>query len=708
MNCTPRDLTTEPDLDSVLVEELQSFNLSQDDATALCQIIVECFRERTVPDRWMALVDRVLTPELPFELHRWLFDCVNIGRDVSNGPPAAWYPSQAEIASANVTGFAKSVGQGDYQSLRSWAEENRAAYWQAVINSLDVDFVTSPSNILQQTSATITDWLPGAEFNVVDSCFQAPTDKIAIITRNENNDTSATTYGELQSLVNRVANGLLDAGFRAGDRIGMMLPMTAESVAAYLGTIKAGCVAVSIAESFAPKEIAIRMQLANAKAIFLTDVIHRAGKQLPCYAKFVETNLDALAIVIPSRPTSAAMDPESSTDSRSAVGDNDVTEKRSRPSVRWNDFLSDTTTFQAIAGSPNTETNILFSSGTTGEPKAIPWTATTPFKCAADAKLHQNVHCASVVAWPTSLGWMMGPWQIYASLMNKATMALFDGAANRPSFCQFVQDAKVTMLGVIPSLVSAWRNGQMIDGMDWSDVEAFSSTGECSNADDMLFLMSRAGYRPVIEYCGGTEIGGGYITGTVVQPSVPGCFSTVALGLDLVLLNDGEVSDRGEVFLVGPSIGLSQSLLNANHHTVYFKDAPQVEGLPQLRRHGDELVEFSSGYYQACGRTDDTMNLGGIKISAVELERCLNQLASVRETAAVAVPENKNGPAGLVVFAVPTADSTADELKTEMQTAISCNVNPLFRIRDVILQTSLPRTASNKIIRRNLRELANK
>ena len=102
------------------------------------------------------------------------------------------------------------------------------------------------------------------------------------------------------------------------------------------------------------------------------------------------------------------------------------------------------------------------------------------------------------------------------------------------------------------------------DGVDWSRINTFSSTGEPSNRHDYLWLMSRAGYRaPVIEYCGGTEIGGGYLTGTVVQPASPATFSTAALGMDLVVLDeegqpvgDGE---EGEVFLVPPSIGLSQT-----------------------------------------------------------------------------------------------------------------------------------------------------
>ena len=103
---------------------------------------------------------------------------------------------------------------------------------------------------------------------------------------------------------------------------------------------------------------------------------------------------------------------------------------------------------------PDDPINILFSSGTTGEPKAIPWTQTTPIKCAADAHFHQDVQPGDVLVWPTNLGWMMGPWLIFASLINRATMGALSTARRRAAtFGRFVQDAEATMLGVVPSLV---------------------------------------------------------------------------------------------------------------------------------------------------------------------------------------------------------------------------------------------------------------
>jgi acetyl-CoA synthetase len=242
-----------------------------------------------------------------------------------------------------------------------------------------------------------------------------------------------------------------------------------------------------------------------------------------------------------------------------------------------------------------------------------------------------------------------------------------------------------------------------MQGLDWSAIEAFSSTGECSNPQDMLFLMSLAGYKPIIEYCGGTEIGGGYITGTLVQPCAPSTFTTPALGLDIVILDeDGHSADKGEVFIVPPSIGLSTELLNKNHHQVYFADTPH----PSLRRHGDQMERLPNGYYRAQGRVDDTMNLGGIKVSSAEIEQALNTVEEICETAAIAISPPEGGPSQLVIYAVVTPETQKDKeaIEADLQKAIAQRLNPLFKIRDLVLVDALPRTASNKVMRRVLRD----
>lgn len=679
-------------------EMLSAAGLPKPQAERLAAVVESLLAENSEEESWCELIGRHLQPDWPFAVHQLLFQSVyshrnSAGTGAIAKPSPAWFPTEQLVAQSNWTKFAHLQGLDDANELPAWASRNRAEFWKTVTQTLGIQFRVPASRILDTTDRVEhAQWFGGASLNITDSCFMAPPERIAIICQKEGHPLRRTTYGQLQSVVNRVANGVCRAGFAIGDRIGIMIPMGLECIAAFLGLIRAGCVPVPIAESFAAPEIEVRLKLADAKALFTVDFVHRSGRCLPCYEKLGDPKLGHTSnnlpmVVVPS-------------------GDHLAVALRNGH-TQWCDFLSDDDTFQSLGLPVEAESSLLFSSGTTGIPKGIPWTQITPIKCASDAYFHQNVHSDSVVAWPTSLGWMMGPWLVYASMLNRSTMALYEGDPTGAEFCRFVQDAQVTMLGVVPSIVRCWRQKDAIHGLNWDSIELFSSTGECSNPDDMLYLMSRVtGYRPVIEYCGGTELGGAYIAATIIRPCAPSTFNSEALGLDFEIHGNSNDSDIGEVFLVPPSVGLSQRLINGDHHAHYFEETPTSNEGTRLRRHGDEIMRLPGGYFRAGGRTDDTMNLGGIKISAVELEQCLNRLPNVMETVAVAVSDEGGGPSQLQIFAVlvdPLEEKSPEQLRSLFQRALKEQLNPLFRIQRVVPIENLPRTASNKIIRRKFR-----
>jgi len=590
---------------------------------------------------------------------------------------AAWLPNERTTAHANVVDLMQEHGFSNYAELYRWSVSDPDGFWGDVIESLDIAFATPPTSIRGSLDPTDPDWLPDAQMNIVASCLDHDPDSVAVISGGPAGYESVTV-GELTSLVAGFAAGFARVGFQRGDAVAIIMPMNLEAVVAYLGVIAAGGVVVSIADSFAPPEIAKRLTISDAVAVVTQSVALRMGKTLAMYQKCIDA--DAPMCIV--------------------VNGEDVREG----DTSWSDFVVAEAVFDPVMVPAQAYSNILFSSGTTGEPKAIPWTHATPIKAAMDGRFHQDIHGGDVVAWPTNLGWVMGPWLIYVSLLNGAAMALYDDAPTTRGFVEFVEDAGVTMLGLVPSIVAAWRASGTLRPGDWTSVRVLSSTGETSIADDSRWLMGAAGGVPLIEYCGGTEIGGGYVTSTVLHASLPGLFSTPALGLDMVLIDDdGHEADVGEVFLVPPSIGLSTELLNRDHFEVYYAGVPDI-GKP-LRRHGDRLSRDANGYFRVLGRVDDTMNLGGIKVSSAELEGAISDTGGVVECAAVAVPPPGGGPNHLIVFVVADKESgrTAGDLLADMQTRVRNRINPLFKVHDVVLIDALPRTASHKVTRRTLR-----
>lgn len=632
--------------------------------------------------RWQALVQqqgRSWTFAEAQQQHRSLFADAPV--------PVAWWPDEPTLEQANITPVQQALGLTSYDEFYRWSVNHRAAFWETAIKRLGILFRQPYQQVLDRAAgAENPRWLPGGRLNIAESCFRAPPDRRALVVNDEAGNEQSWTYGELDVLTQRVAAGLTTLGLAPGDRVGLYMPLSAEAVAAYLGIIRAGMVAVLVADSFSAVELERRLALADAKLLITVDAYAYNGKPLVVYDRVKQAQSPRAVVV-------------AAADAPLRPGD-----------LRWPDFLghSEAPTHEA---SPDDMISILFSSGTTQEPKAIPWTHLTPIKCATDAHFHQDVHPDDVLTWTTGMGWMMGPWAIFAALMNKATLALFVGSAASPAFGKFMQDVGVTVLGTIPSLVRVWRSTQTMEKYDWP-VRVLSSTGEPSSADDYFYLMWLTGFRaPIVEYCGGTEIGGGYLTGSVVQPAAPATFTTPALGTELRFRDEasGQLSSSqsGEVFIVPPAIGLSQRLLNRDHHQEYYADTPVLSDGTPLRKHGDTYRVLGrvgdTIFYRSGGRTDDSMNLGGIKVSAVEIEKVLNQHPAVQESAAVAVAPPDGGPEQLVVHYVAATEMHTDVLQRELQKALSTQLNPLFRIQSLVAQPSLPRTASNKLLRRSLR-----
>ncbi|XP_004294995.1 PREDICTED: probable acyl-activating enzyme 18, peroxisomal [Fragaria vesca subsp. vesca] len=672
---------------------------------------------------WRQIVaQRLLKPSHPHELHQLVYYSIYANWDVSNrGPPLYWFPSLYESRHTNLGRLMEVHGSQllgtsykdpitSFSLFQKFTVENPEAYWSILLKELSISFREAPKHILDRTKNSKHGgvWLQGSLLNIAECCLlpirqpRKEDNGVAVIWRDEGCDDAAVnhmTLKELREQVMLVANALdQDGTFSKGDAIAIDMPMTVSAVIIYLAIILAGYVVVSIADSFAVNEIATRLRVSKAKGIFTQDFILRGGRKFPLYSRVMEAAM-CKAIVLPATGNSVGI-------------------QLREQDISWNNFLSSVNHlprknyYSPVYQPIDSMTNILFSSGTTGDPKAIPWTQLSPIRCAADSWSHIDTQVGDVFCWPTNLGWVMGPILIYSCFLTGATLALFHGSPLGRGFGKFVQDAGVSILGTVPSLVKAWKSTKCMKGLDWTKIKSFASTGEASNVDDDLWLSSRAYYKPIRECCGGTELSSCYIMASPLQPQAFGAFSTKSMTTGFVILNDSGIpypDDEacvGEVGLFPLYMGATDRLLNADHEEVYFKGMPMYKGM-QLRRHGDIIKRTVGGYYIVQGRADDTMNLGGIKTSSVEIERvCDRSDESVLETAAVSVAPANGGPEQLVIFVVLKKgfETKADELKMKFSRAIHSNLNPLFKVSFVKIVAEFPRTASNKLLRRVLRD----
>ena len=273
---------------------------------------------------------------------------------------------------------------------------------------------------------------------------------------------------------------------------------------------------------------------------------------------------------------------------------------------------------------------IIYTSGTTGRPKgAVHTHCGFPMKAAQDMWHGLDLHADETLFWVTDIGWMMGPWLVFGTLLLGATMMLYDGAPDYPGpdrLWQLVERHRVTTLGISPTLVRALiRHGDApVRAHDLSSLRKFGSTGEPWNPDPWLWLFETVGggTRPIINYSGGTEISGGILMGNVLTPLKPCAFSGPLPGMAAEVVNERGESVRGEVgelVIRQPWIGMTRGFWRDPQR--YFDT--YWSRFPGIWVHGDWAMVDADGLWFILGRSDDTIKIAGKRLGPAEVESVL-------------------------------------------------------------------------------------
>ena len=615
----------------------------------------------------------------------------------------AWKPDAETAATTNTGRFMAEHGIDSYDDLVAKSAAEPEWFWEAVVDFLGLPFDPKWKTIRDTSRGhPWATWFVGGGFNLSTACVDrwASEDpsRLAVRSQKENGERSELTYGQLLEEVERLAGALTEIGAGRGDAVAVYLPMSPEAVVSLLAVARIGAIFIPVFSGYAAEAVATRLEDPKPRVMICANGFQRRGNMVS-----MKETADAAIELVGGLDGVLVVD----------YVDNGPTPMTAGRDVWWHEVVPNaerTTSTQTWSEDP---VLIAYTSGTTGRPKgAVHVQAGLAVKLAQEGAFQLDVKPGDVLMWSTDMGWIMGPWMVVAGLTNGAAIATYDGAPNHPGpdrIWQVAADLGLTILGLSPTLVRALQPHGADEARkhDLSALRLFGSTGEPWNPEPWWWLFRDVGEssRPIMNISGGTEVGACILSTNLLQGIKPTALGKPALGMDADVYDDigdpvrGEV---GELIIRGSWPGMTRGFWGEPERYI----ATYWSRFDDTWVHGDWASVDEDGFWYLHGRSDDTLNIAGKRIGPAEVESVAVAIDEVMMAAAIGVPDEVKGEA-IRLFLVPAPDVTPDEqLTTRVHEACVAALGKAFAPREITWVDDLPRTRSQKIMRRVVKAIA--
>lgn len=628
-------------------------------------------------------------------------DSISTGHRDPNA--VAWRPDAGFIEAANWTTFIRAAGETDYPGLAARADADPEWFWGALVDYLDIRFTRPFESVLDLSAGPQwPKWCVGGRMNVTETLIDRNLERgrgghPAIVWEGEDGAVREVTYEALAQDVSRAAGGLAALGLKPGDVVGLYMPMIPETVTAFLALARLGCIVLPLFSGFGVDAVRTRMQDGCAVACITVDGCLRRGRVVDMKSVVDEAVGDLPLVhhvVIVTR-----------------LGSGQLSRAPRKPhDVAWADIMAyGQSDIAAVEVDSDTPLLVVFTSGTTGRPKGTVHTHCGMLtKTGEDFELCFDLKPEDRLLWLTDMGWLVGPIQIVATMMAGATLLLAEGTPDYPEpgrLWRLVQGHKVSFLGIGPTMARLlMRHGkEVVAKYDLSSLRVAASTGEPWDPDSWFWVFDNVlgGSRPLMNYTGGTELGGILATNPLL-PIKPASFNGPIPGTGADILDEAGATvgpdQVGELVVRGPCMGMTQGLWRdpGRYIESYWSR------IPGIWVHGDWASRDSDGYWFVHGRSDDTIKLAGKRTGPAEIESLALSTGLLSDAAAIAVLDSVKGSA--VVLAVVAAPGRqAADIVAPVSDAVAAGLGKAFRPKQVLCVAELPKTRNMKTMRRVIR-----
>ena len=581
----------------------------------------------------------------------------------------------------------------DFNKIWKWSVDNPKIFWKSIWDFTKVkgdlgNTLLKESNIFYKNR-----FFPDARLNYAKNLLKKNSEKKSIIFKSENGYKTALSWENLNLNVTQVSNWMKSNGIKKGDRVAAYLPNIPETVIAYISTSVLGAVWSSCSPDFGTAGVIDRFSQIDPKVLFVGDKYFYNGKKINILERLPEVLNKVSSInkvvIVPYPGTEI--------------------EKNKNIKIEthhWNELinLKDKKKIQYVLSNFNDPLAILYSSGTTGKPKCIcHGVGGVLLQHNKELQIHSDVRDNDRIFYFTTCGWMMWNWLVGA-LASGATILLFDGFPMYKKddlLFEFASEEKATLFGISAKYIDALNNSKVVpkNNHDLSKLRTICSTGSPLSKDGFKYIYNKIKKDVHLSsISGGTDIVSCFVLGNLFQPVYAGEIQNKGLGMDVDIFNEKGLSiqnTKGELVCKKPFPSMPVKFWNDDGDRKY--KSAYFEKYKNVWHHGDFAKITDNGGFIIFGRSDTTLNPGGVRLGTAEIYGVVEKFDEIQES--IVIGQSWNNDIRIILFIVLNKGyQLTDEIKDKIKKAIRINTSPRHVPSKIISILEIPKTKNGKLV----------
>ena len=581
----------------------------------------------------------------------------------------------------------------DFNKIWKWSVDNPKIFWKSIWDFTKVkgdlgNTLLKESNIFYKNR-----FFPDARLNYAKNLLKKNNEKKSIIFKSENGYKTALSWKNLNLNVTQVSNWMKSNGIKKGDRVAAYLPNIPETVIAYISTSVLGAVWSSCSPDFGTAGVIDRFSQIDPKVLFVGDKYFYNGKKINILERLPEVLNKVSSInkvvIVPYPGTEI--------------------EKNKNIKIEthhWNELinLKDKKKIQYVLSNFNDPLAILYSSGTTGKPKCIcHGVGGVLLQHNKELQIHSDVRDNDRIFYFTTCGWMMWNWLVGA-LASGATILLFDGFPMYKKddlLFEFASEEKATLFGISAKYIDALNNSKVVpkNNHDLSKLRTICSTGSPLSKDGFKYIYNKIKKDVHLSsISGGTDIVSCFVLGNLFQPVYAGEIQNKGLGMDVDIFNEKGLSiqnTKGELVCKKPFPSMPVKFWNDDGDRKY--KSAYFEKYKNVWHHGDFAKITNNGGFIIFGRSDTTLNPGGVRLGTAEIYGVVEKFDEIQES--IVIGQSWNNDIRIILFIVLNKGyHLTDGIKDKIKKAIRTNTSPRHVPSKIISILEIPKTKNGKLV----------